>query len=139
MRSSSSCDAAARAAWRRRVARIGALIQLLFAALWLTRGSLATGWPGRLPIAITLAAAAVALGSGKATLPNCLSGLDTMDGGRVWIEEPICPRCPTRRGPRTGGAWGSFPGVQLFPVFTAAENVELPLLSGPGVNLGTGH
>ena len=53
---------AARAAWRRRVARIGALIQLAFAALWLARGTLATGWPGQLPIAITLAAAAVALG-----------------------------------------------------------------------------
>jgi hypothetical protein len=53
---------AARAAWRRRVARIGSEIQLAFAALWLTRGALATGWPGRLPIAITLAAAAAALG-----------------------------------------------------------------------------
>jgi hypothetical protein len=53
---------AARAAWRRRVARIGSLIQLAFAALWLARGTLATGWPGRLPLAITLAAAAAALG-----------------------------------------------------------------------------
>src|SRR6266568_4972112 len=55
-------EPAARAAWRRRVARIGSLIQLAFAALWLTRGTLATGWPGQLPIALTLAAAAVALG-----------------------------------------------------------------------------
>jgi hypothetical protein len=55
-------DPAARAAWRRRVARIGSLIQLAFAALWLARGTLATGWPGQLPIAITLATAAIALG-----------------------------------------------------------------------------
>src|SRR6266536_3284007 len=46
-------EPAARAAWRRRVARIGSLIQLAFAALWLTRGTLATGWPGQLPIALT--------------------------------------------------------------------------------------
>jgi hypothetical protein len=52
----------ARLAWRRRVARIGALIQLGFAALWLCRGTLATGWPGRLPIALALLAGAVALG-----------------------------------------------------------------------------
>jgi hypothetical protein len=52
----------ARAAWRRRVARIGSEIQLAFAALWLVRGTLATGWPGQIPIAITLAAAAAALG-----------------------------------------------------------------------------
>jgi hypothetical protein len=57
---------AARAAWRRRVARIGSLIQLAFAALWLARGTLATGWPGRLPIAISLVAAAVTLGVGGA-------------------------------------------------------------------------
>ena len=55
-------DPAARAAWRRRVARIGGEFQLAFAALWLARGTLATGWPGRLPIAITLAAAAAGLG-----------------------------------------------------------------------------
>jgi hypothetical protein len=55
-------DRAARGAWRRRAARIGALIQLAFAALWLTRDTLATVWPGRLPVALTLAAAAVALG-----------------------------------------------------------------------------
>jgi hypothetical protein len=52
----------ARLAWRRRVARIGSLIQLGFAALWLGRGTLATGWPGRLPIALALVAATVAIG-----------------------------------------------------------------------------
>lgn len=52
----------ARAAWRRRVARAGSLFQLAFATLWLVRGTLATGWPDKLPIAITLAAAAIAVG-----------------------------------------------------------------------------
>jgi hypothetical protein len=55
--------AAARLAWRRRVAGIGSLIQVGFAALWLGRGTLATGWPARVPIALALAAAAVAIGA----------------------------------------------------------------------------
>jgi hypothetical protein len=54
--------AVARLAWRRRVGRVGSLIQLGFAALWLGRGTLATGWPAQLPIALTLVAAAVAIG-----------------------------------------------------------------------------
>ncbi len=49
-------------AWRRRVSRIGSLIQLGFAALWLGRGTLATGLPGRLPLGLVLVAGAVALG-----------------------------------------------------------------------------
>jgi hypothetical protein len=53
--------AAARAAWRRRVARVGSLIQLAFAVLWIVRGTLATGWPGRLPLALALAAGTAAL------------------------------------------------------------------------------
>jgi hypothetical protein len=48
-------EAAARAAWRRRVARIGSEIQLAFAILWIIRGTLATGWSGRLPLALGLA------------------------------------------------------------------------------------
>jgi len=52
----------ARLAWRRRVARIGSLIQVGFAALWLGRGTLATGWPARVPIALALVAAAAAIG-----------------------------------------------------------------------------
>ena len=65
--------AGARAAWRRRVARIGSLIQLAFAALWLTRGTLATRWPGQLPIAITLAAGAVAIGAWGALITRDLA------------------------------------------------------------------
>lgn len=55
-------DADARAAWRRRVARVGSEIQLAFAALWFARGTLATGGPGRLMIGIALAAGAVGVG-----------------------------------------------------------------------------
>ena len=55
-------DQDARAAWRRRVAYAGSLFQLAFAALWLVRGTLAAGWPARLPIAIALAAAAAGAG-----------------------------------------------------------------------------
>jgi hypothetical protein len=51
----------ARDAWRRRVARIGSDIQLAFAVLWIVRGMLATGWPGRLPTALIIASATVAL------------------------------------------------------------------------------
>lgn len=52
----------AKLAWRRRVSRVGSLIQLGFAALWLARGTLATGWTGRLPLGLALVAGAVALG-----------------------------------------------------------------------------
>lgn len=57
---SSSSDA--HAAWRRRVARVGSEIQLAFAALWFVRGALAAAWPGRLQVAVALAAGAVAVG-----------------------------------------------------------------------------
>jgi hypothetical protein len=53
--------AAAQAAWRRRVARVGSDIQLAFAVLWIIRATLATGWPGRLPAALALGACAAAL------------------------------------------------------------------------------
>jgi hypothetical protein len=55
-------DPVARTAWRRRVARVGSLIQLAFAALWLARGTFATGWPGQLPIAVALVCGAAAVG-----------------------------------------------------------------------------
>jgi hypothetical protein len=53
--------AQAREAWKRLVARNGSLFQLAFAALWLARGSIATGWPLRLAIAAALVAGACAL------------------------------------------------------------------------------
>jgi hypothetical protein len=59
--SPASPDLAARNAWRRRVATIGSQFQLAFAALWLVRGTLATGWPARAPIAVLLVAAVAGL------------------------------------------------------------------------------
>lgn len=52
----------ARIAWRRRVSRIGSLIQLAFAALWFGRGMLATGFPGRVAVALGLVVATMGLG-----------------------------------------------------------------------------
>ena len=98
-------DAEARAAWRRRVARIGSEIQLAFAALWFARGTLATGWPGRLPIAITLAAAAVAVG--------------------VWGAAATRGLAPRPRGPaahRLGQA------VTIATVIQLAASVALPVI-----------
>jgi putative ABC transport system ATP-binding protein len=69
-------------------------------------------------------------GSGKTTLLNCLSGLDDIDGGTVHVEGLDIHRMSdakrTRhRAKRMGFIFQAF---NLIPVFTAAENVELPLL-----------
>ena len=69
-------------------------------------------------------------GSGKTTLLNCLSGLDSIDGGRVIVEgldiHGLSDARRTRhRAERMGFIFQAF---NLIPVFTAAENVELPLL-----------
>ncbi len=69
-------------------------------------------------------------GSGKTTLLNCLSGLDDIDGGRVEIEGHDLFAMPdaarTEHRARTMGF--VFQSFNLIPVFSAAENVELPLL-----------
>jgi putative ABC transport system ATP-binding protein len=69
-------------------------------------------------------------GSGKTTLLNCLSGLDDIDAGSVVVEGRDLHRLSdaerTRdRARRMGFIFQAF---NLIPVFTAAENVELPLL-----------
>src|SRR5437763_11465716 len=69
-------------------------------------------------------------GSGKTTLLNCLSGLDDIDGGRVLVEnadihEMSDAARTTHRAKNMGFIFQAF---NLIPVFTAAENVELPLL-----------
>jgi len=69
-------------------------------------------------------------GSGKTTMLNCLSGLDDIDEGSVVIDGHDIHRMSdaartTYRAEKMGFIFQSF---NLIPVFTAAENVELPLL-----------
>lgn len=69
-------------------------------------------------------------GSGKTTLLNCLSGLDDIDGGRVLVEgNDLHEMSDARRSRHRAEKMGFiFQAFNLIPVFTAAENVELPLL-----------
>jgi putative ABC transport system ATP-binding protein len=69
-------------------------------------------------------------GSGKTTLLNCLSGLDRIDGGEVFIEGVALSAMSDEertdyRARRMGFV---FQFYNLMPVLTAVENVELPLL-----------
>lgn len=74
-------------------------------------------------------------GCGKTTLLNCLSGLDTIDGGRILIEgtdiNELSDREKARyRARRMGFVFQTY---NLLPVLSAVENVELPLVvSGTG-------
>ena len=71
-----------------------------------------------------------ASGSGKTTLLNCLSGLDEIDDGRVLVDghsiHELSDAKRTRHRAETMGF--IFQAFNLIPVFTATENVELPLL-----------
>ena len=69
-------------------------------------------------------------GCGKTTLLNCLSGLDRVDAGRIWLEGADLARLSDRqrtfaRARRMGFI---FQVYNLLPVLNAVENVELPLL-----------
>jgi len=69
-------------------------------------------------------------GSGKTTLLNCLSGLDEIDAGRVLVDglsiHDLSDKDRTRHRAKEMGF--IFQAFNLIPVFTATENVELPLL-----------
>ncbi len=69
-------------------------------------------------------------GSGKTTLLNCLSGLDGIDGGEVYIEgvELGSMSDEARTDYRARRMGFVFQFYNLMPVLTAVENVELPLL-----------
>ncbi len=71
-----------------------------------------------------------ASGSGKTTLLNCLSGLDEIDEGRVLVDglsiHELSDASRTRHRAESMGF--IFQAFNLIPVFTATENVELPLL-----------
>ena len=69
-------------------------------------------------------------GCGKTTLLNCLSGLDGVDSGEIWLEGQNLAQMGDRkrtdyRARRMGFI---FQVYNLLPVLSAAENVELPLL-----------
>src|SRR5689334_19975732 len=69
-------------------------------------------------------------GSGKTTLLNCLSGLDDIDGGTVKVDgrDLFAMSDKDRTAHRARSMGFVFQAFNLIPVFTAAENVELPLL-----------
>jgi putative ABC transport system ATP-binding protein len=69
-------------------------------------------------------------GSGKTTFLNCLSGLDEIDSGTVVVEGQDIHRMPDAKRSRYRAEHMGFifQAFNLIPVFTAAENVELPLL-----------
>jgi putative ABC transport system ATP-binding protein len=69
-------------------------------------------------------------GSGKTTLLNCLSGLDDIDAGQVVVQgRDLFGMSDGDRTEHRAHAMGFvFQAFNLIPVFTAAENVELPLL-----------
>ncbi|MFN0145753.1 MAG: ABC transporter ATP-binding protein, partial [Dehalococcoidia bacterium] len=69
-------------------------------------------------------------GCGKTTLLNCLSGLDTIDSGQVFIEGVDIATMSDHdktvyRARRMGFIFQTY---NLLPVLNAAENVELPLV-----------
>ncbi|GAA4711520.1 ABC transporter ATP-binding protein [Phytohabitans rumicis] len=69
-------------------------------------------------------------GSGKTTLLNCLSGLDDIDAGQVMVggADLFAMSDADRTEHRARSMGFVFQSYNLIPVFTAAENVELPLL-----------
>jgi putative ABC transport system ATP-binding protein len=69
-------------------------------------------------------------GSGKTTLLNCFSGLDSIDSGTVVLEgDDLHKMSDSKRTRHRARKMGFvFQAFNLIPVFTAIENVELPLL-----------
>ena len=70
-------------------------------------------------------------GSGKTTLLQCLSGLDDIDGGSVVLDgEDVHAGRDARRAARRAQRNGFvFQSGNLVDVFSAVENVELPLIA----------
>src|SRR3954447_25443326 len=69
-------------------------------------------------------------GCGKTTLLNCLSGLDEIDSGQIWLESKDLAEMKDKvrtdyRARRMGFV---FQVYNLLPVLSAVENIELPLL-----------
>ena len=69
-------------------------------------------------------------GCGKTTLLNCLSGLETIEQGEIFVEGRSIHDMPdTERTDHRARRMGFvFQFYNLLPVLSAVENVELPLL-----------
>jgi putative ABC transport system ATP-binding protein len=69
-------------------------------------------------------------GSGKTTMLNCLSGLDDIDRGTILVGgRDISAMSDAERTRHRASSMGFvFQAFNLIPVFSATENVELPLL-----------
>ncbi len=69
-------------------------------------------------------------GCGKTTLLNCLSGLDDISSGKVWINGKDLNSLSDNKKTelRALNMGFVFQFYNLLPVLTAVENVELPLL-----------
>ncbi|HYL50676.1 MAG TPA: ABC transporter ATP-binding protein [Acidimicrobiia bacterium] len=69
-------------------------------------------------------------GSGKTTLLNCLSGLDDIDAGSVVLDGlELAAASDDRRTEQRASSMGFvFQTSNLLPVFTALENVALPMV-----------
>jgi len=69
-------------------------------------------------------------GSGKTTLLNCLSGLDDIDAGSVVLDGlELTAASDDRRTEQRASSMGFvFQTSNLLPVFTALENVALPMV-----------
>ena len=69
-------------------------------------------------------------GNGKTTLLNCLSGLDDIDAGTVTVDgDDLFAMSDVERTRHRATRMGFvFQAFNLIPVFSAAENIELPLL-----------
>lgn len=77
-------------------------------------------------------------GSGKSTLLNLIGCIDTPTSGRLWIDDAdIAERTPDQlAGLRARAIGFVFQTFNLFPVLTAAENVEYPLLKRAEIDVG---
>jgi putative ABC transport system ATP-binding protein len=69
-------------------------------------------------------------GCGKTTLLNCLSGLDTVDSGQIYIDRTDLSKLSDNKRTvfRAQQMGFIFQFYNLLPVLSAVENVELPLL-----------
>jgi putative ABC transport system ATP-binding protein len=68
-------------------------------------------------------------GSGKSTLMHCMAGLDSADGGQVWIGTEEITALPERQLTRVrrDHVGFVFQAYNLLPVLSAADNITLPL------------